>query len=348
MIIFLYGQDTFRSRQKLNELKDKFIKEVDPGGSSLEVLVGAEIDIGEINSKITPASLLAKKRLIVIEDIFSNKTKTIFEDVLSLLGKQKASENIIIFWDSIVKTKLVGGKKSILKIDSTGREKALLQKEKKLFDFLAEQKYAQEFKPLSNLETANWIKREIKKRGGEIAHQASGTIVSLLGNDLWQIDNEINKLISYKLGPEPKMVKGGKPAEIEVQDVEKLIRGQLDENIFALTDAISNKNKGLALKLLEEQYGAGLADTYLMTMIIRQFRILLQTRQALDSGLTSRQIISSLKLHPFVAQKSISQVRNFNLQTLKDILGKLTQIDYKVKTGQADTRTMLDLLFVKI
>ena len=173
-------------------------------------------------------------------------------------------------------------------------------------------------------------------------------IVSLLGSDLWQIDNEVDKLVNYKLGLEPKMIKGGKPAEIEAQDVEKLVRGQLDENIFALTDAISNKNKGLALKLLEEQYGAGLADTYLMTMIIRQFRILLQTRQALDSGLTSRQIISNLRLHPFVVQKSINQVRNFNLQTLKDILNKLTQIDYRVKTGQADVRTMLDLLFLGI
>lgn len=348
MIIFLYGRDTFRSRQKLKELKDRFIREVDPSGGSLETVSGAEAGLEEINSRVSPGSLLSKKRMIVIEDIFLNKTQTVFEEILDFFKKRKSDDNIIIFWDSAVGVKVSGRKKEITKIDSSGREHPLPAKQLKLFNFLVGRKYAQEFKSLSNLETADWIKKEIKKRGGEITNQAAQTIVSLLGNDLWQIDNEINKLVNYKLGLEPKMVKGGRAAEIQAEEVERLVRGRFDENIFALTDAISNKNKALAVKLLEEQYEAGLTDVYLMAMIVRQFRILLQIRQALDAGATSRKIISSLKLHPFVAQKGINQVRNFSLPVLKNILSQLVKIDYNMKTGRADMKTMLNLLFVKI
>jgi len=127
-----------------------------------------------------------------------------------------------------------------------------------------------------------------------------------------------------------------------------LVRGNFDENIFALTDAISNKNNSLAAKLLEEQIEAGLADAYLINMIIRQFRILLQIRQALDSGQSSRQMISALRLHPFIVQKGINQVRRFDLDSLKNILSKLVEIDFKMKTGQADARTMLNLLIARI
>ncbi len=83
-------------------------------------------------------------------------------------------------------------------------------------------------------------------------------------------------------------------------------------------------------------------------MIIRQFKILLQIRQSLDSGLTTRKIMSTLKLHPFIIQKGINQVRNFSLINLKNTLNKLIEIDYLMKTGQAEAKIMLNLFAFKI
>ncbi len=348
MIIFLYGEDTYQSRQKLNSLKDKFTREVDPSRGSLTELLGESIDIGKIGEAVGPGTLLAKKRMIIIEDFFKNKSKTIFNEIIEYLKTKSAEDNIIIFRDSIVKTKKTRVSESPVKIDSAGREKALTGDQLKLFKFLVKQKYTQQFKALSNTEAAAWVKKEVETRGGKINYQAAQMLISLVGNDLWQVTSEIKKLINYKLGLEPKLTEGGKEAEIEVKDVEELVRGSFDENIFALTDAISNKNKALSAKLLEEQIEAGLTDSYLMSMIIRQFRIMLQIRQALDSGLSSRKMITLLKLHPFIIQKGMSQVRQFNLESLKKIFSQLVKIEYGMKTGKADVKTMLDLLIVKI
>lgn len=349
MIIFLYGQNTFRSRQKLNELKDKFIREVDPSGYSLVVLDGKTADIEQVNEKIMPGSLLTKKRMIIIEDIFLNKNIAIFNEINDLLSKTKQlDDNIVIFRDSIISTDKKG---NVVMSDNLGRDKLLLSKPKKLFQFLSNQKYAQEFKPFSNIETANWVKKQVEARSGNISYQAIQTLISLIGNDLWFLNNEIDKLINYKTGVEPRLIppaRGGKSTEISIEDVRQSTRNIFDENIFALTDALSVKNKASALKLLEDKLDAGLADSYLINMTIRQFKILLSVRQSLDSGQSSRMMISVLKLHPFIVQKAINQVSRFSLQALKDILNELVNIDFKMKTGKGDARTMLNLFILKI
>ena len=127
-----------------------------------------------------------------------------------------------------------------------------------------------------------------------------------------------------------------------------MVRGKFDENIFALTDAISQKNKALSLNLLEKELENGLAEPYLMHMLIRQFRILLQVRAAMDLGHTSRKAASELKLHPFVAQKSFTQAKNFSIESLKIIFSRLIKMDRQLKTGQGDFKTDLALMIASI
>jgi len=344
MIIFLYGQDNFRSRLKLNELKDKYLREVDKLGSGLNVINGAKATFSEITAAVSPSSLLSKKRLIIIEDIFINKDKIIFEKLSEYFKNKKQEDNIIIVWESNIKTKKFKNVFSPMLLDSSGKEKPLNKKPAELFKFLSAQKYAYSFNLLSNAEAADWVKKQTALRGGKISARAAEMLVGLAGNDGWQINNELNKLLSYKTAD--KLTQGG--ADIEIEDVKNLVRGNFSENIFALTDALSVKNKALAIKLLDEQIEAGLSDGYLLNMFVRQFRILLQIKQALESGLSQRQIASQLKLHPFVAQKGIEQARYFSLSILKNILSQLVRIDYEVKSGQSSYLAGLNMLIARL
>jgi DNA polymerase-3 subunit delta len=340
MIIFIYGQDSYRSRLKLKELKDKFLRDVDPAGSSLVTLEGEIINLTKLNEAAGSASLFSRKRMIVIERIFNNKSKIVLDQILDFLKNKNekkpekntetngsTGENIIIFWDDAPEEKI-----------STN----------KLYKYLSGQKYSQNFKLLSNTDTTAWIRKEIELRGGKIKTQAAISLTGLFGNNLWHLNNEINKLISFKRGLYANKIIADDNFIIEEKDIENLARGSFDENIFALTDAISNKNKPLAAKLFENEIEAGVTETYLLFMIIRQFKILTQVRQCLDNGDSPRKITSYLKLHPFIVQKSVNQVRVFNLSHLKKIYSQLVSMDFNVKTGQADALTMLDLLLAKI
>lgn len=333
MIIFLYGEDTYRSRVKLNELKNKYIAEVDKNGQSIIVINGEKAGINEIVEAAAAPSLFVRKRLVIIENALGNKALHV--PVLELFEKMGKSakagdgkdENIIIFFD-----------------DESGEKMG----KNKLFNFLLKQKFVQQFKPLSNTETAAWIKREVESRNGSISLRSANALAGLVGNDLWQISNEIDKLINFRKAQDNQLLEGQKIVEINNEDVSALTRGKFAENIFALTDAISQKNKAVAIRLLEEELDNGMAEVYLVHMITRQFRILLQVKEAVSLGHSARKVASELKLHPFVVQKSVNQVRNFSLDFLKSIFSYLIKLDRRLKTGQGDLRSDLALMIAKI
>jgi len=348
MIIFLYGEDDFRAKQKLKELKDKFEREVDKTGGSFIWVDGEKTNLKEINEKASATSLLARKQMVVIENIFKTKTKELLEEVKNYFkDKEKGgNDNVIIFLDNNLRSKKKYDKTEIVKIASDGRDYPLGKNDKILFDFLVKQKFSQEFKKLTNLEMIAWIKKEAEERGGEFNNQSASLLIGLTGGDLWQIDQEINKLINYKAGKMPSLTNA--KVLVEEDEVEELVKGAFEENIFALTDAIGNRNKSQALKLLEQEIKAGANENYLLTMIIRQVKIILQARAGLDSGASPKKIASDLKMNSFVIQKATSQARNFTIEVLKRYLAELIEIDYKSKTGQGEILSLLGVLISKI
>jgi len=327
MIIFLHGPDSFRSRQKLNALIEQFKKTRDPRGDNVVFLEGEKLSLDELNSKLASQSLLAEKRMIIVSSLFSHKEENLFNALLEYLKKQEKekNENVIIFYEPI-------------ELDSNKYgDKKLTVKRKKLFNYLAKQKFSQKFNQFNNMQTANWIKKETASNNLLISDQIANAFVLAAGNDLWQIHNELNKIINF--------VQAEKRNEISEKDVRQFVRGNIDDNIFALTDSISNKNKASFFYLLEQQLEAGISIQQILTMTIRQFKIIIQIKELLFKNKNASEISSELKLHPFVVKKTTPQTRNFNMDYLKKILSGLTEIDYKIKTGQADGLTSLNLLF---
>jgi DNA polymerase-3 subunit delta len=327
MIIFIYGADTYRSRQKLNELKDKFVTEIDINSQSLVVINGTATTLKEIGEKISTGSLFVKKRMIVIEDVFDNKSEKLFADLTAFLKKRdeiaKSDEdNIIIFRDG----------------DLNNKDKKLKKDAQKLFTFLLAQKYVQEFKTLSGASLNDFIKDEVKKLDRQIETSAINTLLARTNSDLWRISSELHKLAMA--------ISAG--ATITDQEVKNQVVGTYDENIFSLTDAIATRNIKLALTILEEQYMAGLSEDYILSMLIRQFKIMLQVKSAVAADLSPLQISSELKLHSYVVKKTLSQISGFTLETLKEKLNYLISLDFANKTSTKDIKAELSLFISKL
>lgn len=267
---------------------------------------------------------------------FQTSKKNILKSLLDIL-KNKKNENVIVFLEEKIKRQKKGKTERIV-IQTAKDEKALLKEQKDFFQFLSKQKFSQEFRKPTNYEIADWIKKQAQNLGSEIAPQAIDALIGLLGDDMRQLKNEIEKLSAYKANTKEKL--------IQSEDVLELSRGRFDDNIFSLTDKISQANTGETVRILEEQIEGGISENYILTMAIRQFKIILRVKEALEKNPNSSQIASQLKLHPFVVQKSIAQSRNFTKEKLKQILNSLLEADLKTKTGQANLKTMLDLVFI--
>jgi len=195
----------------------------------------------------------------------------------------------------------------------------------------------EEFKSLNNVETVNWLKKEISKNNIDINHGALIKLVSYIGNDLWQLNNEINKLDSYKNGK-----------TINEEDIDILVNVKIDTNIFNTLDALAKRDKKTAFKLLHEHLEQGENEIYLLSMFVYQVRTLIKLKDLIEKGTTYYDLAKKSKLHPFVIKKSSEQLNNFSLEQLKKVYHRLLEIDLELKKGHIDGQVALDLLIAEI
>lgn len=170
---------------------------------------------------------------------------------------------------------------------------------------------------------SGWIRKQAESLKGRFTPAAAAALADHTGNDTLLARQEIEKLLEYVNYTRP----------VEAEDVEMLVApgGQVD--VFSLVDAMAGRDAPNALrslgKLLEEQ------DAFsLFGMVVRQFRLLLQTREVLDEGGSADRVAAELHQPPFVAQKLTRQAQHFRLAELESIHHRLLDMDEAAKTGQ--------------
>lgn len=326
MVILLYGPDTFRSQEKLRELKKKFLRNVEGGSLNLKELDGEKITFADFKKEISTVSFLAKKRMVILKNLISkSKNKDLQKDIISYLKNYDMQDNILLFWEEEKNEKEL-----LAKFLTDGYKKTAKKSEQNFI-------YKQEFELLKGLNLKNWIIKSVKEKGGAINASAVTMLMERIASDLWQMDNELEKLVSYD-------------KNITEENIRKFVKTRDDENIFNLTDAIGSKNRKLALKLLSEQLRAGVNINYIITMLARQFKLLLEVKDHKNkfSGYVSAQALSrDLKIHSFVASKLLAQEKLYSMETLKNIYSQILDIDFKSKTTSLDIELLLDVLIVK-
>ncbi len=322
MLIFVYGDDTFRVQEKIHQMTKAFREKFDPSGLNLSEysFEGTKKGmLGEIIGSARSLPFFGKKRMIVVRQLIS-EVKTPEAQVWLTGFTDLPESNIVIFWETL-------------------EPKALEKKPlfKKLSEMAEVHHYT--FPQLQGSDLHQWVQARLKQRGGVIEAKALSCLVERVGSDLWRMDQEIGKLVGYA---------NGKPVTLEM--IQKLVHQDFEGKIFTLIDAISHRRPVEAIRLLQEERLSGADDHYLLTMLGRQVRILLGIRAMLEENaqVNKQEIALALGIHPFVAQKGMSQVRGFTLKQLKKVHDLLFQFDYQLKTGGVDAQMAVDLTTVEL
>lgn len=298
MILFLHGEDTFRSRQKLKELKEKFTKEVDPQGYNLTHLIAPESDLSAIANAFSASPFMASKRMVVIEQISQQKrSDKEDESLLELVKAMLEDETIVIFYEE--------------KLNKNDLKKKLLKE-------IASTPYVFEFPVWTAQQVAGWIQQELQNEGVSIARDALQYVSASVGADLWKAKTEALKLSCY-----------GKAIDREIvyDDVKKLVAGFVQDDIFGLVDAIAAKQTGQALKRLTDQIDSGSHEFALLSMVTRQLRILQQVKDHATQG-----------IHPFVVKKTTSQAQSFPQEKIEKSYHVLKTYDEQAKRSIVEIR----------
>ncbi|MBU1179981.1 DNA polymerase III subunit delta [Patescibacteria group bacterium] len=325
MIIFLYGADTFRAKEKLKELKIGFLEKNNGNQFLISTIDSTELDLADFRNKVLSSGFFADKKLVVLKNFSQNKNKE--DDALLEIIKRIPEEITLIIWEQ-------------------GEDAKFLKSE--LGKYLLNQKYVFKFTSLSGNALIGWIRERVGSYGCEIDNESALLICDILGDDLWKIDLELNKLCAFTIGYQVSNSKIGRKA------VEKLLKKEAEENIFKFIDALAGKNKRLALLTLQNEFDAGASELGLLGMIARQIRILLQIKAMQNVGVQNSEplqkaaVAKDLGVHPYVAQKSLAQARNFHTNELKNIYRQLLAIDMSIKSSAAPARVLFDRMISKL
>lgn len=242
MIILLYGKDTYRSKQRLNELKQEFKNE---SGINERFLDAKNLTFEELKNEVLGLSFFNEKKLIIVENVFLNKT---LKEEIKEKGKDfLTSENIIIFYEQ----------NKILKADL-------------LYSFIRKKGTIEEFNFLEEEELKNWVLNEIEKEGGMIGDSALNLLCEYAGNDLWRQKNEISKLIAFS------------KEKITEKEIKLLINIETELNIFNTVEAIANNDKGKAIRLIKKHLDKGESIFGILALISIQFKNMIIVKTAED------------------------------------------------------------------
>ncbi len=245
-------------------------------------------------------------------------------DTLDLFSNKKAIIAKNIEESSWSKEKIKALTSSLKKIENSKDISIVFITIKKL-SFLSRIKTtSEECKKLESSELNKFINQTCKENNVVLTLKAKNFLTSCFGDNLGIIYNEIIKLSNYK-------------KEIDDSDILNLINEPNLSNIFALTDAISNKNKQQATNLLFREYHAGTSDLLIFGTIVGQIRnaILIKEYQKNPS--------THLDIHPFVQKKLKSFVDSFDLKKLKIMYSKLFKYDLSIKKGKINPILSLEL-----
>jgi DNA polymerase-3 subunit delta len=319
MLFFFYGEDDYRSREKLVQMKEKFIQDVDSSGCNI-VTLDEKITVESFAREFAQGGFLASKKLIVIKNLLQqNISKALFEVVVEYIDKDQGDQddNMVVFYEDNL---------------PHSSKKALSGDRLKLWKKLSAFKYSIEFKRLPDFKLVAYLQSEFQKYDKLINSKLANLIISMVGNDLWLLNNEVIKLSHYN-----------QDKEITEESIKELVSSSLNDNIFLLTEKMADKDNLGATKLLQDQLTLGVNSQYLLSMIIRQYRILLQMKAALDEGMNQGDLARYLSLHPFVVKKSMGAVKKHSILELKEIYDKLLNLDRSLKSSKLRPATLLNL-----
>lgn len=328
LVRLLYGEDTFRSHERLKYYTEAFRKQFDPNNFSVFHFYAPDFEILELHRAVSSPPLFAPKRLFVIHNFSKIKLE---KGGSAQDGSRPAGEDIVFADIKNLKDN------SIIFLEEMD-EKAL---KSNAFYKKIKLESAEYFPQLKGIYLEKEIGRRFEKEGYRIELPALRKFLSLVGNDFWKINSEMEKLINY--------VNSFKRRSVILRDVETTVSPEAADNCFALLDYLSQKDKKNVIKGVEYLKKSDISPETIFYQIGSHFRHILEVKSLTEKGKINSSVVSdSLDIHPYRAGKLLQSSSNFTLEELKKIHDLILEIDFKIKTGQLKPDLALDLLVIDL
>ena len=180
---------------------------------------------------------------------------------------------------------------------------------------------------VSKKQLPEWVGEQFTRFGAIADRDACRALVEAVGDDVGDLASEIQKLATWANG-EP----------ITRATVEELAVGRAETPIFAVTDAWGRRDVAATLRatesLLDRSHRSRSGELVrLVGSLVGHVGRVRKASRLADEGVRASEIASRLKMHPFVAEKSVKQAANFSPDELAQAMVRLAELDAGSKGG---------------
>ena len=207
-IYLLYGDEQYLKASCLKQLKQAIV-----GDDAMNLSEYSDkLDVKELVSVAGTLPFFADRRLIVLNRVSLFKSNN--DELNELIENMPPYLTIIIVEDTI-------------------------DKRKTLYKLICKTGYICDISRMSEADLTKWVVKKLSDKGFKVRGSTVAHLLSRTGNDMNNIENELNKIASYCNGKE----------EVTVEDIDDIVIFQPQERVFEMIEAICASQKEKALKL---------------------------------------------------------------------------------------------------
>lgn len=310
-VCILYGDEEYVKRSVTERLKKAYL-DTSMVEFDMNIFDGQNVTYDNIFPALNSPAMASKRRIVLLSVKPEN---VIFKDerFAELCGKLNDDVLLIIS---------VAGKPD--------RRLTVFKKIEAVADSVS-------FEQLEKADVIKWIIKKVKDCQKKISPSDAEYLVSLVGDELFELQSELDKLIDCT-----------DEESITRADIDAMVSHTPEHGVFSLVDAVAAKKTADAVKQCRLLVNEGSEEFGLLALVERQYQLILRYIYYTKNNVPQKEIMEKLSLKPFIYDKIKRQAANYTLESCKAALQKCIDLDYAVKSGKADIKTEFGLLVIKL
>lgn len=286
-------------------LKDYYTKQIvksvviDANDSFNYLKMFSDIDYNQLTNFVYSPPVFCDKKVLVIKntEVFK-KAKDSEKEIWQNIFAEASDDIIIIFSESEI------DKRGVLykKISSIGK--------------------CVSFERQKEADLKNWVRRIITSYEMKIDDKNIDFLISLCGDDMNSILNEIVKLVFFKK----------EDGVINQKDIELSVSKSIENRVFEMIDNATKGNVKKALEMFYDLKTLNEPPERILANISAEYLKLRKTKLICDK--TDRSSIAKeIKVPPFFVSGYIDKVKKMSMKKINDMVILCQQTDYFIKNG---------------
>lgn len=310
-VYLLFGEEVYLKQEALKAIEKQSIDESDL--MNYVVFEGKETTAEQIINACETMPFFAEYKVVVVrEGEFFKTGKKDETDQLTKWIKTIHEQTVLVFVEKEI------------------------DKRNGLYKAIQKQYQVVESSPLNSEVLVRFVQEKCQERGIQMPLRAITYFVANMPPNITHLLGELDKLESYSLGQ-----------TVTQEMIEAVCVFSLEQRVFTLIKEVANKEVTRALKMYHRLIEAKESPIMILSLIARQYRLLLQVKYLARQKMVPAQIAKEVGLPGFVVKEHMIQAEGMSFKAIQTIIEKCLESDAHIKTGKMEGVKCVELLIMK-